>query len=78
VSIWRSVPGPDPVIYDADFGDTIVPDGWIDVAIGWQTIRLIVRGEHGETRMSLSADGARELERRLRHAREGVESWEGS
>lgn len=66
MSIWASIPGDDPVIFDVD-GE---PDdsGWMDVAesvLGDGLTRIIVRGVDGEGVIVLDAAGLMELHRRI-------------
>lgn len=69
MSIWASVHGEDPVIYDAGYGDTTPEDGFLDVAVSClgDRIRILARSE-GENGLSLDRDGVLELQRRLAEA----------
>ena len=71
MSIWASVTGDDPVIYDGDEGDDIEPLGWLDVATTFtgDRVRIIIRDHAGEARISLDAAGLAELHRRIVIAR---------
>lgn len=70
VSIWASVGfgEPDIVCYTDGYGNEPDPATWIDVATGWDSIRLIVECEVGTGLVILPADSARALIRRLETA----------
>ena len=70
MSIWSSVgfDEPDIVCYTDGYGNEPDPATWIDVATGWDSIRLIVECEVGTGLVILPADSARALIRRLETA----------
>lgn len=71
MSIWSSIPGTDPAIYDGGYGDELEPDGWIDVAVSTmgQRARIILQDADHEVRISLDPAGLAELHRRIVIAR---------
>jgi hypothetical protein len=71
VSIWASVTGDDPEIYDGDDGTDLEPGGWIDIAVSAyrDRIRIIIRDYATEARISLDPAGLAELHRRIVIAR---------
>lgn len=71
MSIWASIPGSTPEIYDGDDGTDLEPHGWIDVAVSAyrDRIRIIIRDYTTEARISLDPAGLAELHRRIVIAR---------
>lgn len=71
VSVWASVCGQDPTVYDGGYGDEILPDGWIDVAVSCidSRVRIIVQDDEGSSCISLDPAGLAELHRRIVIAR---------
>ncbi len=71
MSVWSSITGEDPTIYDGKYGDEREPDGWIDVAVSTigKRARIILQDSDGETRISLDPAGLAELHRRIVIAR---------
>ena len=71
LSIWSSVQGLDPVAYDAEYGEEILDDAWVDVALSafGNRVRILVDGEGGKGALSLDAAGVAELHRRIVVAR---------
>jgi hypothetical protein len=71
VSIWASIPGDDPLIYEGGRADYIEPNGWMDVAssAAGDSARIIIRDSRSEARIALDADGLAELHRRVVLAR---------
>ena len=70
MSIWASVGfgEPDiPCLLDG-YGHEPDPSGWVDVATGWDSIRLIVETDEGRGMVILPAESARSLIRRLETA----------
>lgn len=78
MSIWASICGEDPVIYDSGYGEDIVDDGFLDVAVSCLggRVRIIAtsEGEHG---LSLDKAGLAELHRRIVIARTRLEDSPG-
>ena len=70
MSIWRSVCGEDPVIYDGGYGTEVLADGFMDVAVScWsERVRIIAEADGDRGCLSLDPDGVRELRRRLDEA----------
>lgn len=70
MSIWASIPGEDPVIFDAEYGDNVIPEGWFDVAVSayGKKVRLVFFDDGFHTQLSLDVTGMQELMRRLRLA----------
>lgn len=75
MSIWASITGDDPVIYDGGYGDEIEPRGWLDVATSALDgrVRIIIQDRDGEARISLDAAGLAELHRRIVIARGSIQ-----
>lgn len=71
MSIWSSVTGTDPDIYDGDDGTDLEPHGWLDIAVSayHDRIRIIIRDHATEARISLDPAGLAELHRRIVMAR---------
>lgn len=63
MSIWASVGHGEPPIecLEAEFGGFVDPQGWIDVAVGFGSIRLVVADDYGDARVALSPTEARRL-----------------
>ena len=69
VSTWASICGPEVVIYDAGYADTVPDDGFLDVAVSCLDARVrIIAEAEGESGLALDLDGCRELRRRLDEA----------
>ena len=70
MSIWRSVRGEEPVVYDGGEGTEVLADAWIDVAVScWsERVRIIAEADDCRGCLSLDPDGVRELRRRLDEA----------
>ena len=63
MSIWASVGHGEPPIacLEAELGDYPDPHGWVDVATGFGSIRLIVVDDYGDARVAFSPTEARRL-----------------
>lgn len=74
MSIWVSIPGNDPVVFDDEFGDLPMEAGWFDVAtsVPYNRCRIIVEDEHGRAAISLDEKALTELHRRITIARSHV------
>lgn len=74
MSIWASIHGEDPVIYDSGYGEDIEPTGFLDVAVSClgDRVRIIARCDNDDA-ISLDADGLKELHRRIVQARSELE-----
>ena len=70
MSIWSSVGfnEPDIVCFTDGYGNEPDPAAWVDVATGWDSIRLIVECEEGTGLVILPTESARTLIRRLETA----------
>lgn len=68
MSIWASIKGENPPVYDGGYAQDIIEQAWFDVATGWGNIRILIRDEEGSARIGLDLEGARELRRRLNEA----------
>jgi hypothetical protein len=75
VSIWSSVNGNDPTIYDGGHGEEEEPNGWLDVAVSCigGRVRVMIQDRDGEARISLDPSGLAELHRRIVIARQRLE-----
>lgn len=75
MSIWSSVGHGEPPIecLEADFGGFVDPQGWVDVAVGFGSIRLLVADDYGEARVALSPTEARRVIDWLQRAVETAE-----
>lgn len=75
MSIWASVGVGEPPLacLDSHFGLDPDPDGWVDVAVGFGSVRLIVMDTDGEGRVALSTHEALRLIDRLQRAIEIAE-----
>lgn len=74
MSIWSSITGDDPIIYDSGYGEDIEPTGFLDVAVSCigGRVRIIARSDDDDA-ISLDADGLKELHRRIVQARSELE-----
>jgi hypothetical protein len=70
MSVWASIPGDEPTIYDPVEGDRVDPDGWIDVAVSPDRARIIIEDSGGAGEISLDRYGLAELHRRITIARD--------
>ena len=70
MSIWASITGDDPVIYDSGYGEDVEPTGFLDVAVSClgDRVRIIARCDNDDA-ISLDPNGLRELHRRIVRAR---------
>ena len=71
MSVWGSICGDDPTVYDGGYGDEVLPDGWIDIAVSCldARARIIIQDDEGSARISLDPAGLAELHRRIVIAR---------
>ena len=71
MSIWVSIPGNDPVVFDDEFGDLPMEAGWFDVAtsVFYNRCRIIIEDESGRAAISLDEKALTELHRRITIAR---------
>lgn len=73
VSIWRSIQGDDPAIYTGDFGDERCEyPAWFDLALGLDTVRLMIHDGTSTSWVALDDEGLTELHRRVVIAREYI------
>lgn len=74
MSIWASIPGNDPVVFDAEFGDILMREGWFDVAtsVTYNRCRIIIADENGRAAITLDEKALTELHRRITIARSCV------
>ncbi len=72
MSIWSSIQGEDPPVYEGGEGSHIDPDGWFDVAVsclGGGYVRILVANRESQADIALDAAGLMELHRRIVIAR---------
>lgn len=71
MSIWSSISGDDPVVFDADYGNDPLDHGWFDVStsITYNRCRIIIEDESGRAAISLDEKALTELHRRITIAR---------
>jgi hypothetical protein len=70
MSIWSSIPGDDPIVYDSEDGERVESNGSFDIAttLG-QKVRIIIQDNEGSAAICLTPDGLTELHRRITIAR---------
>lgn len=70
MSVWASISGEDPKLYEDGYGDDDVIDGFLDVAVSCvaDRIRIICESANDGT-VVLDPDGLVELHRRIVQAR---------
>lgn len=71
MSIWMSIPGDDPLIFEGEEANYLERDGWMDVAVctAMERARLLICDGESEVRIALDPDGLAELHRRIVRAR---------
>ena len=74
MSVWSSVSGVDPVLYDGVDGNDVVDGGFLDVAVSVVSdrVRIILEGDGEGMCLSLDSVGLRELHRRIAVARDSI------
>lgn len=73
MSIWVSIDGDDPPIYEDGYGEDKLTEGWFDVAVSWVSddrFRIIVANEYQSADIRLDMRGLAELHRRIVVARD--------
>lgn len=73
MSIWISVEGKNPSMYEDGYGEDAVVEGWFDVAVSCVSddrFRIIIQDEYQSADIVLDAHGLAELHRRIVVARD--------